>query len=156
VVVPKKDYGAGRSRITTGGRSIARRSAAPRHRRHRALRRIAGVTPVTSTIESTPGAPAVPRRRLPVAWAVAALMTLIAVGLGWAWIVDRQGSAARPLHLAIPPTPSEGLEGRFALSHDGQRLAFIGHSEGRAKLYLRALDSTEAVAMGPVACPLTT
>jgi eukaryotic-like serine/threonine-protein kinase len=111
------------------------------------LRRIAGMTQVTSTAESATAAPAVRRRRrLPVATGVAALMALVAAGLGWAW-VDRQPFSPRRLHLAIPLNPSEGLEGRFALSPDGQRLAFVGHSEGRAKLYLRPLDSPQAVAL---------
>ena len=112
------------------------------------LRRIAGMTQVpASTAASGTGMAAVPpRRRMPIAWAVAGVMTLVAAGLAWE-VTRRVPFPAAPLHLAVPLTPSDGLEGRFALSPDGQQLAFIGHRDGRALLYLRALDRAEAVVL---------
>jgi eukaryotic-like serine/threonine-protein kinase len=111
------------------------------------LRRIAGMTQSASTITSGTGMAAVPRRRrIPIAWGVAVLMAIVAMGLAWE-LTRRDPFPALPLHVAIPLAPAEGLEGRFALSPDGQQLAFIGHSEGRAQLYLRALDRREAVVL---------
>jgi eukaryotic-like serine/threonine-protein kinase len=124
------------------------------------LRRIAGLA---SGIEPpvSGAAPAVARRRrVPLAWGVAALMTLAAAGLaGWSAVGPRP--PAGPLHLAIPLAPADGLGGRFALSPDGQRLAFVGLREGRPHLFVRALGSPEATLLtsapigagGPVFSP---
>jgi Tol biopolymer transport system component len=59
------------------------------------------------------------------------------------WSLSR-GPAPRPLQLSVPLDPA-GLDGRFAVSPDGSRVAFVGRQEkGDTLLYVRALDATSA------------
>ncbi|MBA3888863.1 MAG: protein kinase [Acidobacteria bacterium] len=82
--------------------------------------------------------------RLP-RWALAALLVLPSAALaGWATYGAWRADASAPAYVAIPLGPAEGLDGRFALSADGRRLAFVGQREGRSHLFVRSLDRAEA------------
>jgi Tol biopolymer transport system component len=82
-------------------------------------------------------------RRERLAWGLAAVLALAAVGLAVGWFVSR-GSAPHPLQLSVPLDPA-GLDGRFAVSPDGSRVAFVGREEkGDTLLYVRALEAPGA------------
>jgi len=82
-------------------------------------------------------------RRERLAWGLAAVLALAAVGLAVGWFVSR-GPAPHPLQVSVPLDPA-GLDGRFAVSPDGSRVAFVGRQEkGDTLLYVRALDATGA------------
>ncbi len=54
---------------------------------------------------------------------------------------------ARVLNLAVVTSdqaPMTGLVGAFSISPDGQRVAFVGSSQGRDSLWVRSLDSSTA------------
>ncbi|MCG6920482.1 MAG: protein kinase [Acidobacteria bacterium] len=92
------------------------------------------------TARAPTGAKAGRRERL--AWGLAALLT-VAAGLAVGWSTFRP-TAPRPLQLSVPLDPA-GLDGRFAVSPDGSRVAFAGRRElGDALLYVRALDAPDA------------
>jgi Tol biopolymer transport system component len=82
-------------------------------------------------------------RRERMAWGLAATLALAAVGLAVGWSLSR-GPARRLLQLSVPLDPA-GLDGRFVVSPDGSRVAFVGRQEkGDTLLYVRALDATGA------------
>jgi serine/threonine protein kinase len=82
------------------------------------------------------------RRYLP--W-VAAIATLAAVALAIAatrdWRASGEDSPLMRLEMSTPPT-TDSLS--FALSPDGTKIVFIATSDGRPRLWLRALDSSTA------------
>jgi eukaryotic-like serine/threonine-protein kinase len=114
------------------------------------LRRVAGATQIaeTSQIGSGSGTAAVvPRRRgtrLPWVLAAGAAAAAIAA-VTWAVVLTRRPVVLPTQHLAVPLVPADGLDGRFALSPDGTKLAFIAQKEARTQLFLRSLDQSSAV-----------
>ncbi|MCG6925345.1 MAG: serine/threonine-protein kinase [Acidobacteria bacterium] len=83
------------------------------------------------------------RERL--AWALAAVLAVAAAGLAMGWLSSR--GPVRLLHLSVPLAPAR-LDGAFAVSPDGSRVAFGGVDEdGDHLLYVRALDEPAARAL---------
>ena len=90
------------------------------------------------TAPATKGAP---RARL--VWGLAAALAVAAASLGAGWLLTRP-PARGPLQLSVPLVPAQ-LDGTFALSRDGSRLAFPGRDEkGGSLLFVRALDEPAA------------
>ncbi|MGH9717485.1 MAG: protein kinase domain-containing protein, partial [Candidatus Acidiferrales bacterium] len=92
------------------------------------------------------------RRALP--WATAALLAIIAAGLGtWAWLAPRQTTT--PLALAyIPPPPGTSFryvgfgEGPVVVSPDGKELAFSATDQkGVTQIWVRRLANGAATAL---------
>ena len=87
----------------------------------------------------------------PWGWAVAAILALTALALGY--LLMQQPAAAPPeaarFTLTLPPTSSRGLEIRseiatsLAVSPDGRYLALAAVSDGRSRLWLRPLGDTD-------------
>ena len=88
-------------------------------------------------------AAATPRRRERLAWIAAlTLVSLGAVVLALILVARRAPSAPEMrLEITTPPTTDPGA---FALSPDGQQLAFVATVSGRPRLWLRALNSVSA------------
>jgi serine/threonine protein kinase len=88
------------------------------------------------------------KHRERIAWAAFALMTAIALIVG-GLALRRSGapSSRSELRLEIA-TPATNNQTSFAISPDGQKVAFAAASDGRIKLWIRALDgsSDKAVA----------
>jgi len=80
-------------------------------------------------------------------WAVAALA--IAASAGWALFGSRQGaSPPRALRVAVLPPTGTVSSGPIELSLDGRQLVFTAAgADGRARLYVRSLDSLELRAL---------
>ena len=99
--------------------------------------------PVTATVRRRPPA------REAAAWVLVALLagTLALVArAGWPGVTP-SASQAPVVSFDVPAPPGRqfGARGSIALSPDGRRLAYILEEEsGRASLWVRALDSTEA------------
>ncbi len=105
------------------------------------------------------GSAAVPTRRGPAARAAAAappLRAFLLVGLAVAavtfgltrWLMAPRGAAgARPVHVSVPMPDGYELGAGFlrplAIARDGRRLAFVVEQDGKARIYLRALDEPE-------------
>ncbi len=87
-------------------------------------------------------------RRIALALGAAAIVA----GVAWLW-PRAAVPATRPLAASIAPPPgtsfrvAENFEGGFALSPDGTMLAFIGYTDGQARLWIRRLDSLDARAL---------
>jgi Tol biopolymer transport system component len=74
---------------------------------------------------------------------LAAALAIAAFGLGAGWLLARP-PARGPWQLSMPLAPAE-LDGAFALSRDGSRLAFPGRDEkGGSVLFVRALSEPAA------------
>jgi Tol biopolymer transport system component len=81
--------------------------------------------------------------RARLSWVIAAALAVAAAGLGAGWLLTRP-PARGPLQLSVPLAPAQ-LDGAFALSRDGSRLAFPGRDEkGGTLLFVRALDEPAA------------
>jgi serine/threonine protein kinase/Tol biopolymer transport system component len=85
----------------------------------------------------------VTRRRERVVWAAA---SLLAVGSAFAIAVaisprTMPGTPEMRVEIVTPPTSNQS---HFAISPDGTRLAFVASGDGRPRVWVRALDSTEA------------
>ena len=77
------------------------------------------------------------------AWALAASLAVAAAGLGAGWLLSR-APARGLLQLSVPLAPAR-LEGTFAVSPDGSRIAFQGQDDqGGRGLFVRALDQPAA------------
>ena len=63
------------------------------------------------------------------------------------WLATRPAPVATPLplHLSISLAPSGGLDGSFALSPDGQAIAFVGLVGTQRQIFVRRLDREQAV-----------
>jgi Tol biopolymer transport system component len=82
-----------------------------------------------------------PRTYLP--WFVAAALLLTTLGFAWAYFTRRPVSEAPLLKLTLPP-PEKSSFTHFALSPDGQWLAFCAATGSKTQLWLRSLASHEA------------
>ncbi len=81
--------------------------------------------------------------RARLVWGLAAALAVAAASLGAGWLLTRP-PARGPLQLSVPLVPAQ-LDGTFALSRDGSRLAFPGRDEkGGSLLFVRALDEPAA------------
>jgi Tol biopolymer transport system component len=93
------------------------------------------------------GVPAIgaqaPARQTRVAWIAATLATLVAMGLA----IPAVRYLRAPLPAEMRPeitTPATAAPLEFALSPDGQKIAFIASGNGAQRLWLRSLDTTDA------------
>jgi hypothetical protein len=91
----------------------------------------------TVTASPRPAAATTRKRRAWFAWAVAALTMVAFVAL-----LARDLSRSEPpeVHLQVVTPPTVDATS-LAISHDGRKLVFVGSSERRTQLFLRALDS---------------
>src|SRR5437867_10525607 len=96
---------------------------------------------------STPPAEAVPRavrtRRTLLAWIVAAITTLVFAPIAILHIREKPTAEPPEMRLEIT-TPSTSAPLEFALSPDGRYLVFVASADGPQRLWLRALDKTDA------------
>ncbi len=93
-------------------------------------------------------------RRPWLAWAVAALGVVAAVGLAVSRLRETLPSS-RPVRFSFPPpekaaVPSDVERHDLAVSPDGERIAFVVSSEGQSRIWVRSLD-----ALSPRAIPGT-
>ncbi|HUA83507.1 MAG TPA: protein kinase [Bryobacteraceae bacterium] len=80
------------------------------------------------------------RRREMIAWASALVALILAFGM----FIFGRSAKEEPLTRLDVVTPPSSDPFSFALSPDGRRLVFSAPSDGIARLWLRALDQTEA------------
>jgi len=96
---------------------------------------------------------AAPSRRGTTAALVTAAMGFAILGAGLGrWSLPREGPlAATPVSFRIAYAPGERLADTvrsFGISRDGRHIAYAAASGGRQQLFLRALDQSDAVAVG--------
>jgi len=82
-------------------------------------------------------------RREWLAWAVAAALSLVTLGVIWARYTRQPATDARVFRTSILPPERSSFE-HIAVSPDGRQLAFTAATGGKVQLWVRALDSTEA------------
>src|SRR5206468_3355451 len=96
---------------------------------------------------SAPPAEAVPqavRTRTPLlAWIVAAITTLAFAPIAILHIREKPAAEPPEMRLEIN-TPSTSAPLEFALSPDGRYIVFVASADGPQRLWLRALDKTDA------------
>ena len=96
---------------------------------------------------STPPAEAVPRamrtRRTLLPWIVAAITTLVFAPIAILHIREKPAAEPPEMRLEIN-TPSTSAPLEFALSPDGRYIVFVASADGPQRLWLRALDKTDA------------
>jgi Tol biopolymer transport system component len=91
----------------------------------------------------SPPAVSLVRNRERIAWSLATLGLLAAVGL--AFLLWRRPEPPRKaVQFIVPPPEKSALGYTFALSPDGERIVFEADREGQKQLWLRPLDSAEA------------
>ena len=106
----------------------------------------------TATSSSAAASLALPKKKwwrdARIAWAAAALLTLVAVGLT---IGITQLEQPKPVVRSVILAPQKltlDITGDFAgpavISPDGSQVAFVGHGEGGKAIYLRPLNALEA------------
>ncbi len=78
-----------------------------------------------------------------LAWAVAAALLLVTLGLTWAYFTRQPVSDVRVSKTSILP-PEKSSFDQIAMSPDGRHLAFTAATGGKVQIWVRALDSTEA------------
>jgi eukaryotic-like serine/threonine-protein kinase len=81
-----------------------------------------------------------------LAWAVTAAMSLVALGLIWAYFTRHPAADARVMKSSILP-PEKSSFDQIAVSPDGRWLAFTAATGGKVQLWVRALDATGARAL---------
>jgi len=90
---------------------------------------------------------AVPPRTTRLPWAIAAIATILAAGLGVIAIRHAQEDTPRVVELILPPpekgqfAPNSNATGPPAFSPNGRRIAFVAITDGKAGLWIRDLDS---------------
>src|SRR5262245_17298650 len=85
-------------------------------------------------------------RRESLAWAVAAVLSLLTLGLTWAYFTRHPATDARVFRTSILPPEKSSFE-QVAVSPDGRHLAFTAATGAKVQLWARSLDSTEARAL---------
>jgi Tol biopolymer transport system component len=81
-------------------------------------------------------------RRTQLPWAIAAGVTLIAVGLAALHFTEKPVLAPETrVDIVTPPTNSPDA---FALSPDGRKIAYVATTDGLSRLWVRPLDSISA------------
>ena len=91
--------------------------------------------------------PAVPTKRPGLGWAVASILLLIAITMGFFLFRTKEPAFAEPMRfqIALPNKTTLAWWGKFALSPDGQRLAIAAvGSDGVPRLWIRSIDSLES------------
>jgi serine/threonine protein kinase len=106
------------------------------------LETLAGYSEPTRTPAVVPGTL---RRHSRLGWIAAAIFLLVAVTFAVAFI-RRTPTEMPVLKLSVEP-PGKTSFASHAISPDGRRLAFVATAGGRTTLWIRALDSFEAVEM---------
>ena len=88
----------------------------------------------------------VPRRREAVAWGLAALSIALLLWFGHAGLPSARSPERQHLRLSLLPPPSTSfVPYNFAISPDGQRLAFVAAAQdGRTALWIRSLAAGAA------------
>lgn len=81
-------------------------------------------------------------RRERVAWAVAAVLAVMAAGAGSiaVWLVSRPAPAAPEMHLEIS-TPPDPTSVSIAVSPTGREFVFVASDQGKSSLWVRSLDT---------------
>jgi len=83
--------------------------------------------------------PVVPRRRERLAWTIAlVVVAILSAAVGVREFRGVPPAAEMRFEIATPPTADSAS---IAISPDGQKIVFVGASEGQSKLLVRALDS---------------
>src|SRR5499426_1490818 len=100
---------------------------------------------LASSEERTNRSLALPREW--IAWAGAAVLSLLTLGLTWAYLTRQPTPDARVMKFSILP-PEMSSFGQIAMSPDGRHLAFTAATGGLVQLWVRALDDTEAKPLG--------
>jgi len=100
---------------------------------------------LASSEERTNRSLALPREW--IAWAGAAVLSLVTLGLTWAYLTRQPTPDARVMKFSILP-PEKSSFGQIAMSPDGRHLAFTAATGGLVQLWVRALDDTEAKPLG--------
>ena len=83
--------------------------------------------------------PVVPRRRERLAWTIAlVVVAILSAAVGVREFRGVPPAAEMRFEIVTPPTADSAS---IAISPDGQKIVFVGASEGQSKLLVRALDS---------------
>jgi serine/threonine protein kinase len=98
---------------------------------------LSGARTEAASAASTAVLPVRSRWRERIAWGTAAFALFAAGGIAWA---NRSAPAPPQIRVDID-TPSTADDISFALSPDGQKLVFVGATDGQTRLWLRSLDS---------------
>ncbi len=101
---------------------------------------------------SSPNAADAPRGGGAARWKLAAAAAIVAAGIAGAtaWTLSSRGPpAAAPIRTAVALPAGVELDTAdttrpLALSPDGRRLAYVGGTDGRKRLYVRSLDEFDA------------
>jgi Tol biopolymer transport system component len=90
--------------------------------------------------------PVTPRRGIWLKWIAAAAAVVILVAAGAYWAGGTRPQPHRPLRLSLlPPHATSFVGNDFAISPDGQRLAFVaGGLDGKTSLWIRSLAASTA------------
>ena len=80
---------------------------------------------------------------LRLAWAIAALLSIVTLGVIWAYFTRQPTADARLMKFSILP-PEKSSFGQIAVSPDGRHLAFTAVTGGKNQLWARAFDATGA------------
>ncbi|MGH8432461.1 MAG: protein kinase domain-containing protein, partial [Solimonas sp.] len=110
----------------------------------RELRWLAGQRSPSSSVTALPAAPLRRGlRREHVAWGLALLLAVTlaaAIVRQWSHTIQPEAPVTR-FTMHLPPKANFPRQGGLALSPDGRRLAFVASTDGKAMLWLHALDS---------------
>jgi serine/threonine protein kinase/Tol biopolymer transport system component len=74
--------------------------------------------------------------------AIASLLALVVLGLGYFVFRPRSAPPAKITRFEIPPVPNANLTNILTLSPDGQKLAFVANVSGVNQIWVRSMDST--------------
>jgi len=111
-----------------------------------ALEALSGLTSQTSeqTLAPLASAPTRLKKREMLAWALVAMATIAALLIAALYFRRALEAPAAATRFFIYPPEKTAFTGAFAVSPDGRRVVFRVISEGKALLWVRALDSLAA------------